>query len=139
MVAGTAERIAVTVTWPQIRALIRVQLLAGDVSFRSAYHETVRARITHGLDTVSRCLLWDALKAIRELEPVKRNLIRRDIGYHCIEAKCRTRRGSNQYQVQWDRGHWHTEGFGHLKWTHSVKELKRLAQEARDFVEQACS
>lgn len=75
-------------TWGQIRSMLRMAILAGDVVSRQQGLEGAHGGYSNGLDSVRRCMWWDALKAIGDLPPDMRLAISQDIGEVCeVEHK----------------------------------------------------
>jgi len=134
---------AVQLEWERLRGMLRFAILCGDVVEQGGKWDEwgpsgVGTLPTHlrGLDSDRRSDYWQILKALLQLranDPFGHELIRRDVGSHCSDERCRRGGEAERALV-----HWHKISWTDLRERHTVDALKERRDAAQHFVVVFC-
>jgi hypothetical protein len=122
------------IEWCRLRGLLRYAILAGDVQPHGSTWETPNRGNYTGLDTNRRLDYLDVVRALLlldEKDELAHELLRRDVGAHCADEKCR--------RVDDGPGHWHRISWADLFNRFSKGILQDRLDAAREYVVSSCN
>ena len=122
------------IEWGRLRGLLRYAILAGDVQPHGSSWETPNSGDYKGLDTNRRLDYLDvvcALMLLDEKDELAHELLRRDVGAHCADEKCR--------RVDDGPGHWHRISWADLFNRFSKEILQHRLDAGREYVVSSCN
>ena len=120
--------------WGRLRGILRFAILAGDVQPHGSLWDTPNSGDYNGLDTTRRIEYLDVVWALLLLDKedeLAHELLRRDVGAHCADEKCR--------RADDGPGHWHRISWADLYNRFSKQILQHRMDAARKFVVYFCN